>query len=173
NLLKNSDDIQSKNLNFTNELGFGRLNIGRAVEVAQDGSQLTSFLSKEKYYFKNNTIFTTRDEVNYFFAAMGDASLLTLAAARSFNNKLDEVFALVKRNKYYYVQFFTEQGSKWKEIAIPTTDYSAKKIPTSIKVVTVDGQRKVQIEFIEKIIKKGKKTTTKITTKQYNWLDLN
>jgi len=170
-LLKNSDDIQSKNPNFTNELGFGRLNIGKAVENAIVGSQTTYSLPKDIYYFKNNIIFTKQDSDKYFFADTGEASLLTLVAARSFNNKLDEVFALVNRKKYYYVQFFTELGYKWKEVAIPTKDYSTKKIPVGIKVVTIDNQRKVQIEFIEKIVKKGKKTIIKNIFKQYNWLD--
>ncbi len=173
NLLKNSDDIQSKNLDFPNDVGFGRLNIGRAAESALDGSQITYFLPKEKYYFKGNVIFTKHDEINYFFADTGDASIITLAAARSFNNKLDEVYSLTKRNNYYYVQFFTEQGHRWMEKAVPTTDYSTKKIPTGIKIVTIDSQRKVQLEFTEKLVKKGKKTTNKITIKQYGWLDQN
>lgn len=172
-LLKNSDDIQSKNLNFSNEIGFGRLNIGRAVEDSLDGSLSTYFLPKEKYYFKNSEIFTKQDDVKIFFGSTGDAQVVTLTAARSLNNKLDEVFALVKRSKYYYVQFFTEQGRKWMEKAIPTADYSAKRIPISIKVITDNNQRKVQVEYSEKIVKKGKKTITKITVKQYDWLDQN
>lgn len=169
-LLKNSDDIQSKNLGFPNEIGFGRLNVGRSILAAVEGSPIADSLPKEKYYFKKDVMFTKRDDVNYFFASSGDAPILTLASTRSSNNKLDEVFALIKRNKYYYLQFFTELGHKWQEKAIPTTDYSSKKIPTSIKVVVVGDQRKIQIDFTEKISKKGKKTTTKISTKQYDWL---
>lgn len=169
-LLKNSDDIQSKNLDFPNEIGFGRLNIGKAIETSVDGSPIIYTLPRKKYYFKNDVMYTKLDEVNYFFASSGGAPILTLASARSSNDKSDEVFALIKRNKYYYLQFFTDLGHKWQEKAIPTADYSTKKIPTSIKVVVVNDQRKIQIEFTEKIIKKGKKMTTKITSKQYNWL---
>lgn len=172
-LLKNSDDIQSKNLDFPNELGFGRLNIGKAVENAVDGLQATYFLPKDNYYFKNNIVYTKHDDIKYYFADTGEATLLTLTAARSFNNKLDEVFTLVKRGKYFYVQFFTELGHKWKEKAVPTSDYSAKKNPIGIKVIINDNQRKILLEFAEKIVKKGKKTTVKKTTKQYDWLEQN
>ncbi len=169
-LLKNSDDIQSTNPDFINEIGFGRLNIGKSVIAAMDNSLLSYSLPKEKYYFKNDVMFTKQGEEKYFFASSGDVPVLTLASTRSFNNKSDEVFALVKRGKYYYLQFFTELGHKWQEKAIPITDYSTKKIPTSVKAVVVNEQRKIQIEFTEKIVKKRKKTTIKITTKQYDWL---
>ncbi len=173
NLLKNSDDIQTNNSQFSNEMGFGRLNIGRSAENASNGSQITSFLPKEKYYFKDTAVFTKHDGSNYFFASTGDVPVLTLASARSLNNKSDEVFALVKRGKYYYVQFFTELGRRWQEKAIPTTDYSAKKIPKSIKIVNDSEQRKIQVEFSEIIVKKGKKNTAKISSKQYDWLNQN
>ncbi len=171
NLLKSSDDIQDKNLDYPNDIGFGRLNVGMAAKLADIGSPISYSLPKEKYYFKDNIMFTKRDDTNYFFASTGDAPVLTLAATRSLNNKADEVYVLTKRGKYYYVQFFTDQGRKWQEKAVPVSDYSSKKIPTSVKVISEDGQRKIQIDFAEKVIKKGKKTTNKITSKKYNWLD--
>lgn len=169
-LLKNSDDIQAKNLNFPNDVGFGRLNIGRAIQIASEGSQIVYSLPKEKYYFKNDIMFTKHDEINHFFASSGDVPVLTIASARSFDDKSDEVFALIKRSKYYYLQFYTELGNKWQEKVIPIADYSTKKIPTSVSVVVVDGHRKIEIQFTEKIMKKRKKTTIKITKKQYDWL---
>ncbi|MFA6424359.1 MAG: S8 family peptidase [Candidatus Magasanikbacteria bacterium] len=172
-LLKNSDDIQSKNSVFSNQIGFGRLNVGKTVESAIDGVQIVYLLSKESYYFKNTTIYTKGEKQNYFFGSSGDAPIVALTATRSLDGKSDEVFAMVKRSQYYYVQFFTEQGRQWTEVAVPTGDYSSKKIPTSIKINSVDDQRTFQIEYNEKIVKKGKKTTTKITAKQYKWLDLN
>lgn len=171
-LLKNSDDIFAQNLSFPNDLGFGRLNIGKALENSvNDPSFPIDYSSLENYYFKADTIYTKKDNVNYFFASVGEAKIIHLVGSRSSNNKHDEVFVLSVRGKHYFVQFFNDQGRKWKEVAVPLADYTAKKLPTKIKILNDSTGRKIQLEFLENIKKSKKKIVKKVSTKQYDWLD--
>lgn len=176
-LLDSADNVQITNNNFANGLGSGRLNIGRAIENAAGLPTSTINLnSQNKYYFEKNIIYTKEDDSKIMFAGTGDAKIIALKSVRSYNIKKDEVYALVKRGKYYYVQFFTENGIKWKEKVLPTKDYTTKRLPTSIGVNV--EKKQININFAEKItkkVKKGKKfitqTSIKNTSKSYNWLD--
>lgn len=175
-LLKNADSLQIQNSSFSDGLGFGRLNIGRATAEAALISIPVDFSSKEKYFFKNDIIYTLQNDTKYFFASAGNAKIVSGASTRSFNNKRDEVVTLVVRGKHYYVQFFTDDGHKWKELAVPTTDYSASKQPTGIKAINNDQDRKIQLvylEIIKKKVKKITKTTKKTSVKDYDWLNQN
>lgn len=170
-LLKSSDDISVKNPNFSGALGFGRLNVGQAMESSTVTFVSPDYSSLEGYYFKNDIIYIKKDEVNYFFAGAGEAKIIALGSTRSFNNKHDEVVVLVMRGKHYFVQFFNDQGKKWKEMAVPLGDYSNKKKPIKIKFLNDISGRKIQLEFLESIKKGNKKIVKKVTVKQYDWLD--
>lgn len=176
-LLKNADNIDDKNLNFVGKLGFGRLNIGRALSYAASSNFPVNYSPWQNYYSQGNIIYITEDGTNYFFASTKDADLISLAASRSFDGKRDEVFALIKRGKHYFVQFFTDQGQRWQEKALPLSDYSATKVPEKIVVVNNDTNRSIQLNFRQKVkqkVKVGKKTVTKTinktSSKIYNWL---
>lgn len=176
-LLSTADNINYKNPNFQNKLGFGRLNIGQAVAVSANFNFPVSYASWQKYYFKGNTIYTVENNTKYFFASTAEASIVSIVSTRSFDGKRDEVFALVRRGKQYFVQFFTSTGHRWQEKALPPDDYTTSKLPIKILVVNGDDKRQVQIDFSKKVtkkVKKGKKTTTQITVqntnKSYDWL---
>jgi len=172
-LLKNSDDIQGKNLSFASEIGFGRLNIGKALENSPDVEVTDNYFSLKKYYFDSNTIYTKENGAHYFFAGSGDSKIVAIDSVRSLNEKNDEVYALVTHGKYYFVDFFNYQGRKWKEVAVPVEDYSVNRLPVNIKVLVNDDKRTVQLEFLETIKKNGKKTTKNTVFKAYDWLDNN
>lgn len=176
-LLVNADNIDNKNPLFKNELGFGRLNIGRAASISATDKFPVEHSSWLKYYFLDNTIYTIEDGVKYFFADTSEAKIIAVGSSRSFDGKRDEVFALIKRGKHYFVQFFTDSGRKWQEKALPLSDYSSSNLPLKISVVTGADSRKIKIDFSQKILKKVKKgkkivtqTTTKNTVKIYDWL---
>lgn len=176
-LLVNADNVDDKNLNFKNELGFGRLNIGQAAASSVDSKFPVSYFPWKQYHFKDNIIYTIEDGVKYFFASTADASIVSVGATRSFDGKRDEVFVLIKRDKHYFIQFFTETGRKWQEKALPSSDYSASSLPTKISLVNNASGRNIQINFSQKVtakVKKGKKTATLISLKNkvktYDWL---
>ncbi len=176
-LLLNTDNIDDKNPVFKNQLGFGRLNIGRAVSASADFKFPISYSSWKQYLFKDNTIYIIENGVKYFFADMNNASIISVGSTRSFNGKSDEVFALIKRDQQYFVDFFTGTGRQWQEKALPSSDYSVSNLPIKIVVVNNATDRKVQINFSQKVIKKVKKgkkiitqTSSKNSTKSYNWL---
>lgn len=176
-LLINADNVDDKNLNFKNNLGFGRLNIGKAVSSSVDSKFPVNYYSWHKYDFKNNIIFIPENDHKYFFADTAEATVVSVGSFRSFDGKRDEVLALVKRGKQYFIQFFTETGRRWQEKALPTTDYSVSNLPLKISVVSSVLDRKVQINFSQKIVKKVKKgkkmvtqTVTKNSIKSYDWL---
>ncbi len=171
-LLANADNVDVQNPKFKGKLGYGRLNIGRAMEVAAAVSIPVSMDVHQKYSFKGRIIYV-KDNNNKktIFSSVSGVQIVSLASVKSFNYKRDEILVLVKRGKNYFVQFFTDSGQKWKEVSVPLSDYSANKQPTEINIEVVDGQRKVSLNFLEKIVKKGKKTVTETTSKEYPWLD--
>ena len=176
-LLNNADNVDSQNPEFKNKLGFGRLNIGKAMTFASQANFPASYLPWLDYRVKDKVIYTLENGKKYFFADTGDASIVSVVATRSFDNKRDEVYALVKRGKNYFVQFFTDSGRKWQEKAVPLGDYANANLPIKILVVNNSDNRKIQINFSQKItqkIKVGKKIVTKTsvknTTKYYDWL---
>ncbi len=176
-LLSNADKIDYKNPLFKNKLGFGRLNIGQAMANSSALKFPINYASWGQYYFKDNTIYTIENGDKYFFASTAEAPIVTIGFTRSFDGKRDEVFALVRRGKHYFVQFFTDTGRKWQEKALPVSDYSVSNVPTKITVVNTQEDRKIQINFAQKMVKKVKKgkkivsqTTYKNTSKSYDWL---
>lgn len=176
-LLSSADNIDNKNPLFKNKLGFGRLNIGQAMASTTALKFPVNYSSWKKYYFKDNTIYTVENDIKYFFASTAEAQIVSIGSIRSFDGKHDEVFALIKRGKHYFVQFFTDTGRKWQENAIPVSDYSSSNLPTKLVIINNVQERKVQIDFAQKVVKKVKKgkrvvsqTTVKNTTKSYDWL---
>lgn len=176
-LLVNADNIDEKNPNFKNKLGFGRLNIGQAVSVSGKSKFSFDTPSQSQYYFKDNTIYTIENGIKYYFTDTGDTSIVSVGSTRSFNGKRDEIFALIKRGKQYFVQFFTDTGRKWQEKALPLGDYSIANLPVKIIVVNNPVERQIQINFSQKVVKKVKKgkkritqTVNKNSVKFYKWL---
>lgn len=176
-LLTNADNIDYKNPLFKNKLGFGRLNIGQAMAAASALKFPINYSSWKQYFFQNNTIYTIENGEKYFFASTAEASILSVGSTRSFDGKRDEVFTLVKRGKHYFLQFFTETGRKWQEKAIPVSDYSAVSLPTKLVIINNAQDRKIQVNFAQKVVKKVKKgkkivsqTTIKNSSKSYEWL---
>lgn len=176
-LLSNADNIDNKNPVFKDKLGFGRLNIGQAILASAKPKFPLDHNSSEQYYFKGNTMYTIENGIKYFFADTAEAMIVSLGATRSFDGKRDEVFALVKRGKQYFVQFFTDTGRKWQEKALPTGDYSSGNLPVKIMAVNNSIERKLQVSFSQKVIKKVKKSrktisqiTYKNSVKFYDWL---
>ncbi|MCX6780276.1 MAG: S8 family serine peptidase [Candidatus Magasanikbacteria bacterium] len=176
-LFSTADNIDSKNPQFQGMLGFGRLNIGQAMYTAASTKFPNNYSAWKQYSFKGNTVYTIENGINYFFGSTAEATIVSLAATRSFDGKHDEVVVLVRRGKQYFVQFFNDTGLKWQEKAVPVSDYSIANLPVKITAINTDIERDVQVSFSQKItkkVKKGKKivtqTTTKNTLKFYDWL---
>jgi len=165
-ILNNADFIKDKNPIFFNSLGFGRLNVGEAVINAPGLVLPADFIPIYKYSYKNNIIYFEKEGVKEVLSSSGSATIISLTAARSTNNKRDEVFVLVKRGKNYFIQFINEKGRLWKEVFVPTTDYSSTKKPINITVIRKDGVRQIQLKYTQKLAKKVIKNTSKF----YNWL---
>ena len=176
-LYNNADNIDIQNPDFINKLGFGRLNIGKAMSFAAQSSFPVNYFAWHDYKVKDTVIYTVENGVKYFFADTGGASIVSVVASRSLDGKRDEVYVLVSRGKNYFVQFFTESGRKWQEKAVPLGDYSTTNLPVKILATNNAVDRKIQINFSQKIkqkVKVGKKITTKTivknTIKYYDWL---
>lgn len=171
-LLRNADNIDGQNPKFSGKLGFGRLNIGRAMEYATKVVVPVSMDVKDKYSFKDKIIYVKDNNKKIILTSVNsNVQIISMKSVKSYNYKRDELLVLVKRGKNYFIQFYIDSGQKWKEIAVPLSDYSAQKQPTAINISILDGQRQASLDFVEKVTKKGKKTITKKTSKQYPWLD--
>lgn len=167
-LLKNSDNIDSLNTGFSHALGFGRLNIGRAVINAYDGPIEEKIHPSQAVFsfVKNNVYIKPKNKTKRLFSTLSNVKIIVIDSFLSENLKRDELTVLVKRGKYYYLQFFNDKGRKWHEIVVPTTDYGPKATPQSVKLVLQDSSRRLKVVFKDSAPKIKK---NKIFEKYYDW----
>jgi subtilisin family serine protease len=162
-LLQNTDNVDSFNSKLVGKLGSGKLNIGKAVASSyQTPVEQKILKSENSFSYKDNIIYIFHEGEKKIFTSINEAQIVGIDSFRSLDNKRDEIVVLIRRGKYFYAQFFTDTAKKWKEMALPLSDYNSKKIPQSIKAVLKDGAIKLRVNFKEQITKKKSKETEKL-----------
>jgi len=173
NLLYNAQSIDRQNVDFVGGLGYGRIDVGKAVENAFENKGIFFPITKKNYLFKGGVIYASDvgGTRHLFYSVGSNVQIIALTYTASYSYKRDEVFTLIKRGGNYFIQFFNENGVKWKEKAIPKEDFSIKKIPVNLKIVYKGDKRYVSIDFSEKVSQNGKKTQNVPSNKLYDWLE--
>lgn len=123
-LLANSDRVGNLNPLFVNQIGVGRLNIGKAVKAAMaDDSFLVDSLSN-LYYFTGGELYNYNQSKDryYFLDRVSDGQLIDVAMADINDDNLIEGILLIKRDTYYYVRIISQAGSFIREFALAGGD---------------------------------------------------
>jgi len=134
-LLKTADDIDAANPTLAGQLGYGRLNAGKAVAAAVASLSVPEEKLNELYSFENNVIYSYSIALNIKSeeARITGADIKNLAVADLNNDGKKELVALIKRGNYYYVHIWNESGLFLNEFALPV-DKTKTWEPGAIKV---------------------------------------
>lgn len=121
NLLRSADEIDSLNPNFVGQVGYGRLNIAKAVAAAIASASSSKDNFDRIYYFDKNKIYfySLAQESSSILAKVNDAKINSLVVADINNDNKPEFIVLIKRNKFDYIQILNSDGLFLNEFSLP------------------------------------------------------
>ncbi len=125
-LLKTADNIDAKNPEYKGLLGYGRLNIGRAVRTAAETKPAK--IETAKYFISGNNILKQEAgaKTKRYFAKVSDAKILKIAVGDLNEDGHDEIALLIQRKNYFYVQILRDNGMVWQEKGVIKTKSVSK-----------------------------------------------
>ena len=133
-LLDTTDDIKSANPLLLGELGRGRLNLGKAVDLALADKILTISSATHVFSFRQDHIW--RDDV--LFSFLEQSKILALESADVNNDQQKELVILHERAGFYFLRILTSDSELWKEFSLGSTD--SKNIINKRLAVVASGE---------------------------------
>lgn len=111
-LLDNVDKIDTINSKYLGKIGAGRLNVGRALAVADTIEPPENTLDGSLYYYDRHDLWhrSAQTGATTFVAAITDGEIVSAGEARSEGNAERNLVVLFKRGRTYIVRQLSEEG---------------------------------------------------------------
>lgn len=158
-MLNNADSIDFKNPFFVGKLGYGRLNLGRAIAFSSLNKPLMATVVPDDYIYTFKKDQVLRNELQ--FSWIEQSKILALQAMDVNNDGRREVVVLREYHGYYFVRILTAEGILWKEFSVGV--FNAKNILNKRLSVVLSADNEINIFVADW---DQKKSTT--TVNEYN-----
>lgn len=128
-ILASADNVDRMNPGMGGKLGVGRLNVGKAVEIAstESGESGVSGETPIVYTIRGNTVerFDTALGKSELVARFEAARVQSVAAYQLPNENAPHLAVLFQRDSFSYVKLFKPTGELWREFALPLSGSEA------------------------------------------------
>lgn len=133
-LLSTADKIDAQNPGFAGKLGYGRLNIAKAVDEAlKPGALADQF--RDVYFISQNVVYR-RDlagDSQTIVSKVGEARALSLAMLDTDADGAREIAVLLQRGKFYYIRLMYANGAFIREFSLPPEIEKKPAVAVEIK----------------------------------------
>lgn len=137
-LLNAADNIDDNNDDFVGQLGYGRLNVGRAVELAYNSRPEDANVIKI-YYFVGNKIFVYwPQEQKIIYLAKLERPIVDMAYGDLNNDGKQEIAVLMSDKSGYQISILSSKGIQFNTFAIKSIQPSVKSA-SSLKIYAGNG----------------------------------
>lgn len=119
-LLKTSDNIDDTNLSLAGRVGYGRLNIGKAVAAAKKFAAISGEAGRV-YYYSGNAVYLKNNfgGSDKLLAKTGSAKIIGISSVDVDGDGANDAVLLLRRDKYHYVRILSKTGELLKEFSLP------------------------------------------------------
>ena len=173
-MYNNADNIDSVNPTLAGKLGYGRLNLGRAITFSLLNKPLMATLVPDNYVYTFKKDKVSRDGEQ--FSWIEQSKILALQAVDVNNDGQREIVVLREYGGYYFIRVLTADGILWKEFSVGVAnskniiakrlsvilntddeinifvaDWDQKKITTTVNEYSLSGKRIGQVKIKAKL----------------------